>query len=340
MIMKRILTILFLVALTAVGWWAYRLYRQDDQLDQAQRTVTSVMQLVDQGQLHSADALLVPLEASVSTLQREWAALPSIRRKEQTTSGHVANLRLAYRSRVDLTEATAVTLINLARQGKMVEAEKMLETASKEASPADENIKLLGHFLNRLKVQDFKGAEQASAQVTGLLAQKVPLSQAGAIALTNYPAVVQSEKQANYDSHSHIATEVKSLVDLSSTRESSYFNPRLKGKAMIWDATKDAVEMAYELLPDNLRASSRDGVVTIFTIVRRENILRGYYSISKQPGYKEKMTIGVIYWPAKVNAGTAIIWGGDPPSPRPVSYVPGYGSSVNIKQWIASLPAE
>jgi hypothetical protein len=109
---------------------------------------------------------------------------------------------------------------------------------------------------------------------------------------------------------------------------------------LIWDGTKAEVEMAYQLLPDNLRASSRDGRVTIFSIMQREQIVVGYYSVSKQPGYKEKMLIGVVYWPEKTNVGTAIVWGGDPRQRRPVTYSPDYGSSVNIKEWIASLPQE
>ncbi len=107
---------------------------------------------------------------------------------------------------------------------------------------------------------------------------------------------------------------------------------------MVWDDTKGEVDMAYELLPDELRASARDSTVTIFKILNREQVLQGYYSISRQPGYKEKMTIGVVYWPQKVSPGSAIVWGGEPAQTRVVRYTPEYGSAIKIKEWVASLP--
>ena len=107
---------------------------------------------------------------------------------------------------------------------------------------------------------------------------------------------------------------------------------------MVWDFTKRAVDEAYELLPDDLRASSREGVVTMFSIVKRENIEVGRYSISNQPAYQERMTIGVVYWPQKTSPGAAIVFGDSPPSVRPVTNTPEYGSAVRIKEWIAALP--
>ena len=81
-------------------------------------------------------------------------------------------------------------------------------------------------------------------------------------------------------------------------------------------------------------------VITMFCILKRENIEVGRYSISGQPAYKEKMSIRVVYWPEKVSAGTAIVFGGDPPKSRPVKYSPEHGSAVKVKDWIRKLPRE
>ena len=135
-----------------------------------------------------------------------------------------------------------------------------------------------------------------------------------------------------------MASKVRYLADPVNASISDDFEPVLYGRAMVWDFTKNEVDPAYEMLPDDLRASSRDGIVTMFCIVDREDIEVGRYSVSNSPAYQEKMTLSVVYWPEKVSPGTVIVWGERPPSSRTVSYSPEYGSSVNIKKWIESLP--
>jgi tetratricopeptide (TPR) repeat protein len=336
---KTIIITLVLLAV-AIGWWFIRLDHQNEVLKQAEQSVTNIMQLIDRGQLNAASQMLSSVDNSISPVRRQWAALPSIRTKEQTITSHLHNITKANADKAALTEQVALKLISLAQEGKLTEAETALQKGLETYGRSDENYASLSTFIARLKVQDFKTSEQTAKQIVAQLPNNIPLSSTGRTALPSFTNLVEREKRLNFAAHERIASEVKSLIDLSRSTESSEFKPALKGKAMIWDATKKNVEMAYELLPDNLRASSRDGVVTIFSIMRRENILMGYYSISHQPGYKEKMVIGVVYWPAKINAGTAVVWGGDPPGTRPVQYVPGYGSSVNIKDWISSLPTK
>lgn len=197
-------------------------------------------------------------------------------------------------------------------------------------------LKALTTLVDRLKSQDFTGAMTAANQLSALLVDAGVTN----VTLPYLSYTIEKEKAENIACHQRIATEVKNLLSVRTLQESSQFKPVLKGKVMIWDTTKSTVEGAYELLPDDLRASSRDGIVTIFSVIRREQVNMGTYSVSKQPAYKEKMTIGVAYWPEKSSAGTAIVWGGDPPFMRAVTYHPGYGSSVNIRNWVKDLPRE
>jgi tetratricopeptide (TPR) repeat protein len=327
------------VVIVAAGYWAYCLYDQNDRLEKAEGIASSVSQQINSGRLNNANASLKALEPAVATLKQEWAALPYIRKHELSLSGSIPVLRAAYDAKLKLTATVARKVINLAGQGKMDEAQAIIQKAAKTSAQNDENIEALVNYIDRLKVQDFSGAERASVQMSSLLAGNLPEDQLDTNTLAYITKVVADEKAKNFAAQQQIAAEVKSIMGSPySAISSDDFKPVLKGKAMIWDATKSDIEMAYQLLPDNLRASSRDGLVTIFTILQREQILMGYYSVSHEPGYKEKMTIGVVYWPEKVNAGTAVVWGSDPAHQRIVTYSPGYGSSVNIKDWISSLP--
>lgn len=337
---KRIILVLGLAILLPLAiWWLSRLSRQYDMLIRAEQNVTRAMNFIGSGAMKQANPFLTNLAATIDSLSQEWAALPGIRTRERTLSQHIDNLNVAWQYRLKIIEQTTSKTIDLLALGQYAKAATHLEDALRECDE-DQSLKALSLVVQRLRVQDFKRAADAAQQCASVLNEHIPLSDSVQRALPGLAAAVECEKAANHAAHQRIAAQVRHLINGRSSRESATFKPVLKGKTMIWDATKNDVETAYELLPDNLRASSQDGKVTIFSVIRRDQIIQGYYSISNQPAYKEKMTIGVIYWPQRQNAGTAIVWGGDPPASRIVSILPGYGSSVSIKDWVASLPRE
>ena len=89
-----------------------------------------------------------------------------------------------------------------------------------------------------------------------------------------------------------------------------------------------------------LTGSPNDKSIMVFCIMSRGQIVRGYYSISNQPGYQERMTVGVVHWPSRKGLGSVEIWGDPPRQTRPVTYSPEYASAVRIKDWIEKLPRD
>ena len=224
-------------------------------------------------------------------------------------------------------EAWLGTVLDLARKGDFPRAAALAGSERAPLPASDGRRQAVCHLVGRLAVQDFAGAEQALGQVTP--------SGTGTLGET-FQQLIASEREANHQKQAIIAANVKPLI--SNVVPSQEFKPVLQGRAMVWDFTKDDVENAYELLPDDLRASSRDGLITIFCVTKRRNEVVGHYSISGQPAYREHMTVAVVYWPDKVAAGSTVIAGGEPVSLRVVKHTPEYGSSVKIKEWIERLP--
>ncbi len=209
--------------------------------------------------------------------------------------------------------------------GEVEEAKKVLASTQASLGKPDPVLSAVSSYVSRLALQDFEGAENAL--------QRLPVN----ITVLLKP-VVSSERKANRAKQALIAGQVRGLVE-GGTRTWN-FTPLLKGRAMVWDYTKNDVEKAYELLTDDLRGSSRDGLITVFCVRKRWNVEIGRYSISNQPAYQEHMEVGVAYWPANEFAGIAEIAGGSPPAVRTVRYVPEYGSSVRIKEWVQKLPRQ
>ena len=112
----------------------------------------------------------------------------------------------------------------------------------------------------------------------------------------------------------------------------------LRGDAYIWDNTKNSVEStAFERIPQEMRGSDTLKPLTVFVIHNRDQKQVGTYTVSCQPAYRETLDVAVFYWPSGQCVGTVKIDGGDPPATRPVQYVPGYGSSVKLAEWIGGL---
>jgi hypothetical protein len=310
---------------------AVRTNNQKSSLQESADQLSRAEQQLAAGNLNAANSLLIQLDIGPKDVNRFYT-LPSVKRSygELVTRRTAMQERLS--ARVNAIRQVMDSVINLIRAGEVEQAQKSVKTALMEISDKDPALLALARYVDRLKGQDFKQAGEAIAKLKASLPEELNTSEIGSL-LSEF---VNNEKKANRDSQSSIATQVKSLVRLSGARELAKFTPTLKGRAMVWDFTKKDIDQAYELLPEDLRGSARDGVITMFIIISRRHVLVGHYSVSGQPGYKEEMKIGVVYWPDKVSPGTAVVTD-DPRSMRPVQYVPEYGS-VQIKEWIERLP--
>jgi type II secretory pathway pseudopilin PulG len=328
----KLLVVAVIGAIILCVWYANTVNTQKATLQQSGERLRLAQQHVDSGNLKAANSLLIQVGIDLAALDKFYT-LPSINRQRQNLSRDLGGVRERFQANLATIKDALSELTASGKSGSFQKAEATIRTA---VTRSEKNATLLGlvRYLDRLKAQDFKGADDSIGSVTSNLPDELNVADIA----NNLAAFVQSERNANRESQSRIAAAVKARVDLSGARASSGWQPMLKGRAMVWDFTKETIDQAYELLPDDLRASSRDGVVTMFCIVKRENIERGRYSISNQPAYQEKMTVGVVYWPQKVSPGSAVVWGGEPPSSRPVRYSPEYGSAVKIKEWVAGLP--
>jgi hypothetical protein len=119
------------------------------------------------------------------------------------------------------------------------------------------------------------------------------------------------------------------------------YNVVLRGEAYIWDKTTDSVEKTvFDRIAQDLRGTDAMKPLTVFVIYNRNQVQVGTYTVSRQPAYRESLDVAMFYWPSGECVGTTHVDGGDPPRTRPVQYVPGYGSSVKLADWISGLRRE
>lgn len=331
---KVIVCVITFVVIAGI-WYANTVNNQKTGLQQSNERLTIVERHIGTGNLKGANSLLIQIEIDLRDIDKFYT-LPSIHRTRQELSNRRNNLQNRFNNRLRGIERILGNVTDSIKSGALLKANDEIRTALSTISDKDATLIAIARYVDRLRVQDFKGADATISQVRANFPEELGVVEIAKV----LRELVESERKTNRETQSRIAAEVKSWVDLRRVRASYTFTPVLEGRAMVWDFTKNKVDPAYELLPDDLRASSRDGNVTMFCILKRENIEVGRYSISNQPAYKEKMTIGVVYWPKKVSPGTTVVWGGEPPRSRPVKYSPEYGSSVKIKEWIEGLPTK
>jgi hypothetical protein len=329
--MKRIALALVIVAgLAGAGTWWYLHRTQAAKLGEARRLLAQVEEHLTSGSLGLAKR---GLEESSRQLNFGYA-LPSSNRVRSQIALNLASARQRLQERLAITKSILADVAAHLQAKRFPSAQQKLADGL-SMLPNDRTLNATKAYVERLIVQDFR---RASDNVTDLASLRSDLPEELALdeLVKTFSLIVEADRAANRERQSRIAAAVRSSIG-AGARESRSFTPQLRGKVMIWDYTKKEVELAYELLPDDLRASSRDSTVTIFCVVKREHILRGYYSISRQPGYQEKMTIGVVYWPQRSSPGTVLVLGGEPAHMRAVRQSPEYGSSVKIKEWIEGL---
>ena len=325
--MKGIIIAGILVLVITGLWYNGVVNDQKIMLQQSRERLALANQDIESGKLKAANSLLIQSEIDLKGING-FFILPFIKKQKEDllTQHHIIQNR--FDERLALIQDILNDIMNSLKGGQFNDALNKANAALHETLKDDINLNATSRYLNRLNVQDFRGAEEILPEITVNLPEETNVDQIAGM-LSN---ITYQERETNRKSQAIMASKVRYLADPVNASISDDFEPVLYGRAMVWDFTKNEVDPAYEMLPDDLRASSRDGIVTMFCIVDREDIEVGRYSVSNSPAYQEKMTLSVVYWPEKVSPGTVIVWGERPPSSRTVSYSPEYGSSVNIKK--------
>ncbi|MCX6832225.1 MAG: hypothetical protein NT028_08860 [candidate division Zixibacteria bacterium] len=330
------ITAVVLVVFLGICYWVIS-DKQKTSVQGVGESLTVVQHYLGMGNLKASSGLMeqvrYDIESKTNAINKFYT-LPSIRRSWKDQLLRYDSLGKHLKKRTDAAVEALSYVADLARQGHYQMAEEKLRDGTIESASEDRLSQVLARYVQRLKFQDFRAADDAASQLDSLLPEELWANDS-----TNaFWTLVNEQREANRTKQGRIATEVKQLAAMAVARESYDFKPSLRGRTMIWDFTKNNVDLAYELLGDDLRASLWDQQITMFCIIQRRSIEIGRYSISNEPGYKEKMTIGVVYWPQRKSPGVAEVWGGEPVYSRPVRYTPEYGSAVNIKNWIEGLP--
>jgi len=195
-------------------------------------------------------------------------------------------------------------------------------------------------ILERVRFQDFRIAEEQLRSLEANEPYTAPFDEV----LMNLRIFLDDEKRLNIQRLKELAKASKKFLGLNKYGQQSKII--LRGKAVVWDSESDKPEMAYGLLADEYKASPHDEIVTMFLIGKREKLLIGSYSLSRQPGYMETVTVCAIYfsdiyWPEGRYAGTFKFEKGIP-AERQYSPFPEYAKVdiVDIINWIQSLPRE
>jgi len=134
-----------------------------------------------------------------------------------------------------------------------------------------------------------------------------------------------------------IVNEVRTLIENCKKIKD---NPiTIRGRCLVWDVATDSRSYTYYKLPVKLQASSSDSQITVFMVLPERNVLVGYYSISRQPAYRQYMDVCVVHWPEKKAVGMYSIVSKEPLISRQVRNSPEYGDpNEPIARWIESLP--
>jgi len=251
---------------------------------------------------------------------------PSIRGVHQTLLLRHTQLATTLDARLSLIQATLAELADAVEHSAFSQAENRLHAKAEELPGNSVIINALSEYVHSLKFQDFDGARKCLATLTKYLPDTGDTAR-GIERLTRF---LTAEQQTNRERQQHIALDVQAQIDWQAVHDAALFMPALQGRAMVWDFTKNDVDPAYELLPEKLRASKRDERITMFCIIRRER------ATDADNVLQEKTSIGVMYWPQKTTAGTAVVEG----EVSEKSTLSEYDSPVRISNWIAALPRQ
>lgn len=336
--MKRSFAILFVVFAVVAGlWYWYVSAKQKTTIKEFHHLLVTVSQLLESGDLRASTRLhavaRTDAQATISLVDRyyTWSTIRRMWMQElqlfDSISTEVAGTTFF------LTESLK-PLADFLASGDYDSGGRLLADLALNGAGTDSIAQVASKYVDRMRYQDFRGAQQAASLLTELMPDTI----ASSVEFQLLARGTQEQAAANRSAQGRIAKEVKRIAASGSVKESSRFTPILRGKAMIWDFTKSDVDLSYELLDDELRASLWDQEISVFCILDRRNREVGRYSVSNQPGYQEVLHIGVVYWPTRSSPGIVEILGDRPASMRVVRNTPEYGSALNVKNWIESLP--
>ncbi len=289
------------------------------------------------GELAAADRRLRSSGAhltDLATLPR-LVVLPSHERRRAALSKDVGEAG----ARLDAALATLSpifdTLAGPDRGASHDKAEALARQALSQA-PDDRTLALSLHYLERVAVQDFKSAEEHLRNLLANLPASVDIAGINSV-LTR---VIQQEQQARDESHARVADAVTRRARRPRVRDAATWTPTLRGKAMVWDAGENSVARVFDELPDRLRASWRDRVVTMFYVERPapgEGSSGGGIRSAPEP----YMRVTVLYWPEMTTPGVAVFRdaaaGARPGGGWAVRSAEGIDAA--LEQWIIGLPA-
>jgi len=355
---KLILSVVFVSSLIFILEFVHYNSYQKRVIDESNEFLSQAETNMITGDLKAANNLINQTEMSLKQSQKiyELQFLKN-RRKMILEKLKIAKDNLSEKN--SFIQTALNNTISFLDDGKILDARDFVNNLSFELSNEDSTVLAISRYLDKLISEDFKGVEDAVV----LLKNRLDGISNFQETLDQLFSLAQTKKIVYYE---HLANIVSAVISLSDdwSKGSYDFTPILKGRAIIWDYTKNAIDSTYGLLADDIRASPKDNQITIFLIKQREwiDIERLTFSVNQKPGYKERVTIEVIYWPQKINAGKAMIWGEEPRvfvSGVPIytedkiqsenhkiivrKYYPpvihsGYGPSVDIKKWIEELP--
>lgn len=334
--MTRMKKLLLIVAITGavccLGWYGYTWVTHKRILHHSAERLRLAEVLVGAGRLKPAVNLLALTRADLAQTDRFYT-LPTIDRRRAEIAAALDTLDQQARASLALVQQILDDLSQAAPSGKYIVPYTRLEQA---LSQSGKNVILLAieKYLARLQAQDFNAAQESLAP----LLANLPDAANPAQVIATLQAIVGKEREANLGSQERLAAAVRAVINPSRARASESFRPAIKGRVMVWDFTTNAVDPSFALLPDELRATARDEVVTVLCIIKREQVAMGRAAGGRRAATKERMTVGVAYWPEKTSPGTALVWGGLPRGVRARDHPPGHGSALRIRDWVAALP--
>lgn len=113
----------------------------------------------------------------------------------------------------------------------------------------------------------------------------------------------------------------------------------IDGKVLVWEMASDTRSRVNDLLPVELRATSRDRPITVFMLMGPKEHVVGRYTQSAQSAYLSFTGVAVASWPNKKVIGYYSIPSTMPRTTRVAVARPEHGDRNSpIAAWIRSLP--
>lgn len=332
---SRIVLLLVIAGLSVSGVALFKGRVQRKTATEIADQLETIQALIDQGILRDLDARIKQAESDLRHFKTGMFVSADSADKRDL-SQQLQDLHGRYEACLKTTEDTIHRVLRALKDDDHLEA----VTVARKAAQQFEDHKALTEMadcMRSLLEQDFERAEHHARRLSSWL----PDNDDTGIQIEYLLREIHDEASANSDKQRRVADAVDHAFDKKDAKEARAFHPAIKGRVMVWDCSKQKVDPAYWDLPSHLRASRRDGLVTIFCVLQRRRALAGHYNFdSNQPGYQNEALVGVAYWPSKTILGTVILRQGPPRQRSAFEKGPEYAPPVDICRWILNLPRQ